>query len=105
MDDQTIFWQLYYAFLNHQGGTVNVRRIMAPMFDPETGDAQTAQFYADYDAADPETQDIVYNGIVNAGLYPPPQPAQAPTAPETPPQTDPNAPPTDPNAPIPPTTN
>lgn len=87
-DQNSVFWQLYFAFVSRQGGVTNIRRIMAPLFDPETGDSETAQLYADADA-NPDEAGIVGAGFDNCGLYPPPKPvavapAQVPPADPTP---------------------
>jgi hypothetical protein len=47
--ESTVFQQLLQAVLSYQTGTVNIRRILSPLFTEETADEENRQFYTEYD--------------------------------------------------------
>jgi hypothetical protein len=109
--ESTVFQQLLQAVLSYQTGTVNIRRILSPLFTEETADEENRQFYTEYDAASAYERSRVDHGIENSGLYlparlePAHEPEPNPDAPvyepddTSPPEPPVTAPPADPFAP------
>lgn len=84
--NQTVFEMLWDAVRMFQTGTVNIRRILAPLFAEATAEDDIRQFYTEFDAADDYTRDRILAGVANAGLYLPDRlPPEEPEEPEEPP--------------------
>ncbi len=80
----TVYDDLYMACVTFQTGTVNIRRILAPLYteDPEEQYENRVKFYADYDGAEQWQRDRVDAGVANAWLTLPERPTAPPDIPD-----------------------
>lgn len=69
----TVFQNAVDACQSYQTGTVNMRRILAPLYDEEMRESEIRAFYTEANN-DPYGYSMVQTGVSNAGLYLPDMP-------------------------------